>query len=91
MEEAGGCTGVSQGRLVPAPKPGLGFGAHSAFHAVSSPPTEIPGKASLTWAEEEGNLSWIFLAAIAATSVLVSERDAAPCKLKELQRSGPKR
>lgn len=36
-------------------------------------------------------MNWKFVAAIAATSVLVSENAVAPCKLKELERSGPKR
>lgn len=89
MEEVGGCTGFCR-RLAPTPKPGLGFGARPGGCAVYSPPPQVSGKAPLTWAEEEGNLNWNFPAAIAATSVLISENDVVPGKSKELERSGPK-
>lgn len=63
----------------------MGFGAHSAFHAVCCPPTEVSGKVPLPWSEEPGNMNWNFLVAIAATSVLVYEYYASPGNLKVLE------
>lgn len=92
MEEAEGCMDISQEarQASPTPKTGIGFGVHSAFHSDRSLPPEVSGKTPLTWVEEEGNVDWNFAATVALASGLVSVNDVAFCKLKELERLGPK-